>query len=47
MYLTGDSMFLDAIADPKLDPKSESGISVYNYETTATKGDVCKDTGLR
>jgi hypothetical protein len=46
MYLTGDSMFLDAIADPKLDPKSESGISVYNYETTATKGDVCKDTGL-
>ena len=47
MYLTGDSMFLDAIADPKLDPKSESGISIYNYETTATKGDVCEDTGLR
>ena len=47
MYLTGDSMFLDAIADPKLDPKSESGISIYNYETTATKGDVCENTGLR
>ncbi|CAB4002172.1 Hypothetical predicted protein, partial [Paramuricea clavata] len=40
MYLTGDSMFLDAIADPKHDPKSESGISIYNYER------YCEDTGL-
>lgn len=40
-------MFLDAVADPKLDPMSEIGISVYNYETTSRKGEVCSVTGLR
>ena len=47
MYLTGDSMFLDAIADSALDPKSETGFNLYNYETVASKGDVSKETGLR
>ena len=47
VYLTGDSMFLDASADCFLDPKSESVESVINYESVATKGEVSKDTGLR
>ena len=47
VYLTGDSMFLDAIADSSLDPKSDTNTNIYNYESVATKGEVSKDTGLR
>ena len=47
VYMTGDSMFLDAIADSSLDPKSDTGFNMYNYETVGTKGEVSKETGLR
>jgi hypothetical protein len=47
MFLTGDSMFLDAMAATDLDPTSKDRFSIYNHETVDTKGKVDATTGLR
>jgi hypothetical protein len=46
-FVIGDSMFLDAMAEPSLDPTSKDKFSIYNYETVDTKGKVDPVTGLR
>ena len=47
MFLCGDSMFLDAMGDTRLDPTSKDRFSIYNHETVDTKGRVHPVTGLR
>ncbi|CAB4040115.1 Hypothetical predicted protein, partial [Paramuricea clavata] len=46
-FVIGDSMFLDAMAEPSLDPTSKDKFSIYNYETVDTKGKGDPVTGLR
>ena len=46
-FVIGDAMFLDAMAEPSLDPTSKDKFSIYNYETVDTKGKVDPVTGLR
>ena len=47
MFLTGDSMFLDAMASTDLDPTSKDKFNIYNDETINTNGNVDETTGLR
>jgi hypothetical protein len=47
VFLTGDSMFLDAMAGGNLDPKSDAKFNIYNYETVLSKGEVDPVSGLR
>lgn len=47
MFLTGDSMFLDAMAATNLDPTSKDKFNIYNYENVDSKGEVDGTSGLR
>lgn len=46
-FVASDNMFANALLGGGLDPKSSDNFSLYTFETTATRSEVGKQTGLR
>lgn len=45
--MASDNMFVNAILDGGLDPKSSDNFSIYAFETTSTHSEVGENSGVR